>query len=123
IDPDTQVVVSTGATEAIAAAVLAFVEAGDEVVTFEPFYDSYAAMIGLANATHKVVKLRAPSFAPDLDELRKAVTSKTRMIIVNNPHNPTGTIFNTDVLDEIVALAHRHDCIILSDEVYEHLTF
>ncbi|MGP5587349.1 aminotransferase class I/II-fold pyridoxal phosphate-dependent enzyme [Glutamicibacter ardleyensis] len=123
IDPDTQVVVSTGATEAIAAAVLAFVEAGDEVVTFEPFYDSYAAMIGLANATHKVVKLRPPSFAPDLDELRKAVTSKTRMIIVNNPHNPTGTIFNTDVLDEIVALAHRHDCIILSDEVYEHLTF
>ncbi|GGJ60788.1 aminotransferase class I/II-fold pyridoxal phosphate-dependent enzyme [Glutamicibacter ardleyensis] len=123
IDPDTQVVVSTGATEAIAAAVLAFVEAGDEVVTFEPFYDSYAAMIGLANATHKVVKLRAPSFAPDLDELRKAVTNKTRMIIVNNPHNPTGTIFDTEVLDEIVALAHLHDCIILSDEVYEHLTF
>ncbi|MGP4966597.1 aminotransferase class I/II-fold pyridoxal phosphate-dependent enzyme [Glutamicibacter ardleyensis] len=123
IDPDTQVVVSTGATEAIAAAVLAFVEAGDEVVTFEPFYDSYAAMIGLANATHKVVKLRPPSFAPDLDELRKAVTSKTRMIIVNNPHNPTGTIFDTEVLDEIVALAHQHDCIILADEVYEHLTF
>ena len=123
IAPDTQVVVSTGATEAIAAAVLAFVEAGDEVVTFEPFYDSYAAMIGLANATHKVVKLRAPSFAPDLDELRKAVTGKTRMIIVNNPHNPTGTIFDTEVLDEIVALAHQHDCIILSDEVYEHLTF
>ncbi|GAA2965004.1 aminotransferase class I/II-fold pyridoxal phosphate-dependent enzyme [Glutamicibacter bergerei] len=123
IAPDTQVVVSTGATEAIAAAVLAFVEAGDEVVTFEPFYDSYAAMIGLANATHKVVKLRAPTFAPDLDELRQAVTSKTRMIIVNNPHNPTGTIFDTEVLDEIVALAHQHDCIILSDEVYEHLTF
>ncbi|MGP5123045.1 aminotransferase class I/II-fold pyridoxal phosphate-dependent enzyme [Glutamicibacter ardleyensis] len=123
VDPETQVVVSTGATEAIAAAVLAFVDAGDEVVTFEPFYDSYAAMIGLANATHKVVKLRAPSFAPDLDELRKAVTRNTRMIIVNNPHNPTGTIFDTEVLDEIVALAHQHDCIILSDEVYEHLTF
>lgn len=123
IDPDTQVVVSTGATEAIAASILAFVETGDEVVTFEPFYDSYAAMIGLANATHKVVKLRAPSFEPNLDELRKAVTDKTRMIIVNNPHNPTGTVFGVEVLDEIITLAHQHDCIILSDEVYEHLTF
>ncbi|PRA06962.1 aminotransferase [Arthrobacter sp. MYb229] len=123
IDPDTQVVVSTGATEAIAATILAFVEAGDEVVTFEPYYDSYAAMIGLANATHKVVKLRAPSFAPNLEELRAAVTDKTRLIIVNNPHNPTGTIFDESVLNEIIALAHKHDCIIMADEVYEHLTF
>ncbi|MGP9787585.1 aminotransferase class I/II-fold pyridoxal phosphate-dependent enzyme [Glutamicibacter sp. 287] len=123
IDPDTQVVVSTGATEAIAATILAFVETGDEVVTFEPYYDSYAAMIGLATAAHKVVKLRAPSFAPDLDELRAAVTDKTRLIIVNNPHNPTGTVFDESVLNEIIALAHKHDCIIMADEVYEHLTF
>ncbi|WP_461634750.1 aminotransferase class I/II-fold pyridoxal phosphate-dependent enzyme [Glutamicibacter soli] len=123
LDPETQVVVTTGATEAIAAAILAFVGPGDEVVTFEPYYDSYAAMIGLANAKHNVVQLELPDFQPDLAKLRAAVTDNTRMIILNNPHNPTGSVFGDDVLNEIIALAHQHDCIILSDEVYEHLTF
>ncbi|NAZ17494.1 aminotransferase class I/II-fold pyridoxal phosphate-dependent enzyme [Glutamicibacter soli] len=123
LDPETQVVVTTGATEAIAAAILAFVEPGDEVVTFEPYYDSYAAMIGLANAKHKVVQLELPDFQPDLAKLRATMTDKTRMIVLNNPHNPTGSVFGEDVLNEIIKLAHQHDCIILSDEVYEHLTF
>lgn len=123
LDPETQVVVTTGATEAIAAAILAFVQPGDEVVTFEPYYDSYAAMIGLANAKHNVVQLQLPDFQPDLAKLRATVTDNTRMIILNNPHNPTGSVFGEDVLNEIIALAHQHDCIILSDEVYEHLTF
>ncbi|MFJ2617832.1 aminotransferase class I/II-fold pyridoxal phosphate-dependent enzyme [Glutamicibacter sp. NPDC087344] len=123
LDADAQVVVTTGATEAISAAVLAFVEPGDEVVTFEPYYDSYAAMIGLVHAEHKVVQLNAPDFQPDLSQLHEVITDKTRMIILNNPHNPTGSVFGIDVLKEIVELAHRHDCLIVSDEVYEHLTF
>ncbi|MFJ2144880.1 aminotransferase class I/II-fold pyridoxal phosphate-dependent enzyme [Glutamicibacter sp. NPDC055491] len=123
LDPETEIVVSTGATEAIAASLLAFLEPGDEVVTFEPYYDSYAAMIGLTNAVHKVVQLKAPNFEPDLDDLRRAVTDQTRVILVNNPHNPTGTVLDVSVLQEIIALAHQHNCIIIADEVYEHLTF
>ena len=123
LDPESEVVVSTGATEAIAASLLAFLEPGDEVVTFEPYYDSYAAMIGLTNAVHKVVQLKAPKFEPDMDDLRRAVTDKTRVIVLNNPHNPTGTVLDVSVLQEIIALAHQHDCIIISDEVYEHLSF
>ncbi|GER21914.1 aminotransferase [Zafaria cholistanensis] len=122
-DPDTGVVVTTGATEAIAAAVLAFVEPGDEVLTFEPFYDSYGAMVALAGGIHRTVPLRAPDFQPDLAELRAAVTDRTRLILLNNPHNPTGAVFGREVLEEIVRLAHRHDCTVVSDEVYEHLTF
>jgi N-succinyldiaminopimelate aminotransferase len=123
IDPGSEVVVTTGATEAIAASLLAFLEPGDEVVTFEPYYDSYAAMIGLSNAVHKVVQLKAPTFEPDLAELQRTVTDKTRVILVNNPHNPTGTVLDESVLKEVIALAHQHNCIIIADEVYEHLTF
>lgn len=123
LDPDTQVVATTGATEAIAASILAFAEPGDEVVTFEPFYDSYGAMISLANAKHRVVPLRAPDFQPDLDQLRSTISDKTRIIVLNNPHNPTGAVFGEEVLTEIITLAYKHDCIIVSDEVYEHLTF
>ncbi|MGP5380887.1 aminotransferase class I/II-fold pyridoxal phosphate-dependent enzyme [Glutamicibacter arilaitensis] len=123
IDPDAQVVVTTGATEAIAASLLAFLEPGDEVVTFEPYYDSYGATIGLANAIHKVVQLKGPHFEPDMDELRRTVTDKTRVILVNNPHNPTGTVLDQTILQEIIAVAHKHDCVIIADEVYEHLTF
>lgn len=122
-DPATGVVVSTGATEAIAASVLALVNPGDEVVTFEPFYDSYGATIALAGGVHRTVPLRAPDFQPDPADLERAVTAKTRMILLNNPHNPTGTVFGRDVLEQIVELAARHDAIIVSDEVYEHLTF
>jgi N-succinyldiaminopimelate aminotransferase len=122
-DPETEVVVSTGATEAIAAAVLAFVSPGDEVLTFEPFYDSYGATIALAGGVHRTVPLRAPDFQPDPDRVAAAVTDRTRMIILNTPHNPTGAVFGPEILARIVELAIRHDCIIVSDEVYEHLTF
>jgi len=122
-DPDTEVLVTAGATEALAATILALTEPGDEVVTFEPFYDSYAAMIALGGAEHRTVALRAPDFQPDLDELRRTVTDRTRLILINNPHNPTGTVFSRETLSTILELAHRHDAIIVSDEVYEHLTF
>ncbi len=122
-DPDTGVLVTAGATEAIAAAVLALVEPGDEVLTFEPFYDSYGAVIALAGAVHRTVPLRAPDFQPDHDELRRAVSDRTRIILVNNPHNPTGAVFGRETLQLIVELAEQHDAIIVTDEVYEHLTF
>lgn len=123
VDPDREVLVTVGATEAIAATLLALIEPGDEVLSFEPFYDSYAAMIALAGARHRTVALRVPDFQPDHDELRAAVTDKTRIILVNNPHNPTGTVLPRETLELIVELAHRHDAIIVTDEVYEHLRF
>jgi N-succinyldiaminopimelate aminotransferase len=122
-DPDTEVLVTAGATEAIAATVLALVEPGDEVVTFEPFYDSYGATIALSGAVHRTVALRSPDFQPDHDELRRAVSHRTRIILVNNPHNPTGAVFTRETLGLIVELAEQHDAIIVTDEVYEHLTF
>lgn len=122
-DPANGVVVTTGATEAIAASVLALVNPGDEVLTFEPFYDSYGATIALAGGIHRTIPLRVPDFQPDPTELERAITAKTRMILLNNPHNPTGTVFKREVLEHIVELAERHDVLIVSDEVYEHLTF
>lgn len=123
LNPETEVVVTTGATEAIAASILAFIQPGDEVITFEPFYDSYGATIGLAGGIHKTVPLHAPDFQPDVSELRAAFGPRTKMVVLNNPHNPTGAVFEREILAEIVALAIKHDCLILSDEVYEHLTF
>ena len=122
-DPDTEIIVTTGATEGIAAALMAFLEPDDEVLTFEPFYDSYGAMIGLAGAAHRTVPLRAPEFLPDLAELEAAFSSKTKVVLLNNPHNPTGAVFPLAVLERVVALAREHDAIIVTDEVYEHLTF
>lgn len=122
-NPATEVIVTTGATEAIAAALLAFVGPGDEVLTFEPFYDSYGAVIGLSGATHVTAPLLAPDFMPDLVALEAAFTEKTRVVLMNNPHNPTGAVFPRDVLDRIVELARRFDALIITDEVYEHLTF
>jgi N-succinyldiaminopimelate aminotransferase len=115
--------VTTGATEGIAAALMAFLEPDDEVLTFEPFYDSYGAMIGLAGAVHRTVPLRAPEFLPDLAELEAAFSSKTKVVLLNNPHNPTGAVFPLAVLERVVELARKHDAIIITDEVYEHLTF
>ncbi|MHA7278029.1 aminotransferase class I/II-fold pyridoxal phosphate-dependent enzyme [Arthrobacter sp. Hz1] len=122
-DPETETIVSTGATEGIASALLALAGPGDEVLTFEPFYDSYGAMIGLSGAAHTTVALSAPDFQPDLDALERAVTPNTRIILLNNPHNPTGTVFTRAVLQKIVDLAVIHDAVIVTDEVYEHLTF
>ena len=123
VDPDREVLVTAGATEGLAATILALTEAGDEVVTFEPFYDSYGAIVGLAGAKHVTVALRSPDFQPDADELRAAITDRTRLILVNNPHNPTGTVLSRETLQLIVELATLHDALIVTDEVYEHLVF
>ena len=123
VDPDTEVLVTAGATEALAATILALLEPGDEVVTLEPFYDAYGGLIALGGGVHRTVRLRAPDFQPDPDELRAAITDRTRLIIVNNPHNPTGAVLPRETLELIVSLAHRHDALIVTDEVYEHLTF
>lgn len=123
LDAHREILVTAGATEALAATILALIESGDEVVTFEPFYDAYGALIGLGGGIHRTVPLRAPDFQPDLDALRAAVTDRTRLIIVNDPHNPTGAVFPKETLELIVELAHQHDAIIVTDEVYEHLTF
>jgi len=123
VDPDREVLVTAGATEALAATILALTEAGDEIVTLEPFYDSYAAIAGLGGATHVTVPLRAPDFQPDHDDLRAAITDRTRLILINSPHNPTGTVLPRETLELIVELAHLHDALIVTDEVYEHLVF
>ncbi|MET4588675.1 aminotransferase class I/II-fold pyridoxal phosphate-dependent enzyme [Arthrobacter sp. 754] len=122
-DPQTEVIITTGATEGLAAALLAFVGAGDEVLTFEPFYDSYGAVIALSGATHVTAPLLAPDFFPDLAALEAAFTDRTRVVLLNNPHNPTGAVFPREVLQRVVELARRHECLIITDEVYEHLTF
>jgi N-succinyldiaminopimelate aminotransferase len=123
VDPDTEVLVTAGATEALAASILALLEPGDEIVTFEPYYDAYAGLAALAGARLVTIPLRWPAFVPDHDDIEAAVTDRTRIILVNDPHNPTGTTFDEATQDLIVALAHRHDVVILTDEVYEHLRF
>ncbi len=123
VDPDREVLVTAGATEALTATILALADRGDEIVTFEPFYDSYAAISGLAELKHVTVPLRGAEFQPDHDELRAAVNGNTRIILVNDPHNPTGTVLNNETRELIVELAHKHDAVIVTDEVYEHLLF
>jgi N-succinyldiaminopimelate aminotransferase len=122
-DPDTEVLVTAGATEAIAAALLALCQPGDEVVTFEPYYDSYAACIAMAGANRRLVTLRTPDYAFDPDELRAAITPRTRLMLVNSPHNPTGKVFDADELALIARLCVEHDLLAVTDEVYEHLVF
>ncbi|MDT7554542.1 MAG: N-succinyldiaminopimelate aminotransferase, partial [Pseudonocardiales bacterium] len=117
------VLVTTGATEAIASAVLALCGPGDEVVTFEPFYDSYAATIALAGAVLRPVPLRPPTFAFDPDELRAAFSPRTRLVLVNTPHNPTGAVFTAEQLTFIGELAAEHNAVIITDEVYEHMLY
>ncbi|MGR0219562.1 aminotransferase class I/II-fold pyridoxal phosphate-dependent enzyme [Agromyces sp. ZXT2-6] len=123
VDPDREVLVTAGATEALAATILAFVDTGDEVVTFEPSYDAYAALVARAGGIHRTVPLRFPDWRPDHDELRAAVSDRTRVILVNSPHNPTGAVLDRATLELVVELAHRHDALIVTDEVYEHLVF
>ncbi|HEY7439143.1 MAG TPA: pyridoxal phosphate-dependent aminotransferase [Acidimicrobiia bacterium] len=122
-DADTEVLVTAGATEALAASVLALCDAGDEVVMFEPYYDSYAACVALANASRRVVTLRTPRYGFDPEELRAAITSRTRVLLLNSPHNPTGKVFTRSELEEIAALCIEHDLVAITDEVYEHLVF
>jgi N-succinyldiaminopimelate aminotransferase len=126
-DPDTEVLVTVGATEAIAASLLALVEPGDEVVLIEPYYDSYAACVAMAGATRRVVSLVSASptdrFALDVEALRAAIGPRTRAVLLNSPHNPTGTVLNTAELSAIAALCVEHDLIAISDEVYEELVY
>src|SRR5690349_15511989 len=123
LDPDAQVLVTAGATEAIAAALIALMEPGDEAIAFEPYYDSYAACVAMAGGTRVPVTLRPPGFRPDLAALRAAITPRTRLILLNTPHNPTGAVFTEAELAEIAALACEHDLLVISDEVYEHMVF
>lgn len=123
LDPMTQVCATAGATEAIAAAFIGLLDAGDEVVLFEPFYDEYPAAAAMAGAFARVVTLKFPDFALDTAALEACVTERTRMIVVNTPHNPTGKVFRVDELDAIARLCVQHDLIALTDEVYEHITY
>ena len=126
-DPDTEVLVTVGATEAIATSILALCENGDEVVVLEPYYDSYAAAIALAGAVRRPVPLRPVSpggrFTFDPDDLRSAVTERTRLLLINSPHNPTGTTLTVEELQVIANVAIDQDLIVVTDEVYEHLTY
>ncbi|MFB4299050.1 pyridoxal phosphate-dependent aminotransferase [Actinomadura sp. NTSP31] len=124
-DPLTEVYVTVGATEGIAASVLALAGQGDEVVVFEPYYDSYAAVIALAGAVRRPVMLRPVEgrFTFDPDELRAAVGPRTKAILVNSPHNPAGTVFTRDELEAIAGVCREHDLVAITDEVYEYLTF
>ena len=123
LDPATEVVVTTGATEAVAAALLGLVDPGEEVVALEPFYDSYSACIQLAGAVRVPVTLRAPDFRLDLDRLRAAVTDRTRLILLNTPHNPTGTVLTGTELAAVADLAVERDQLVVTDEVYEHMAY
>jgi N-succinyldiaminopimelate aminotransferase len=122
-DPETEILVTTGATEALAASILAFVNPGDEVIALEPFYDSYAASIELAGGRRVGVGLFGPDFKLDHAELAAAFTSKTKALLINSPHNPTGVVLDREDLAMIADLAVSHDVIVICDEVYEHLRF
>ncbi|GAA1711947.1 pyridoxal phosphate-dependent aminotransferase [Isoptericola hypogeus] len=123
VDPDTEVLVTTGATEALTASILALAGPGDEVITLEPFYDSHAAAVAMSGATHVPVPLTTDDLRLDADALRAAVSPRTRMIVVNTPHNPTGTVLTRAELEQVAAVAREADAIVLTDEVYEHLVF
>ena len=123
LDPDRQVLATTGATEGIAAALLALVNPGDEVVVLEPFYDSYTAMIQMAGGVRRPVTLRAPDFRLDVDELREAVTDRTTVLLLNSPHNPTGTVLSRAELQAVADVAQERDLVVITDEVYEHLVY
>lgn len=122
-DPDGEILVTAGATEALAGSLLGLLETGDEVVVLEPMYDSYQACIALAGAVARPVPMRPPGYGFDPEELRDAVSSRTRMILVNSPHNPTGAVLDAEQLGCIADVAREHDLIVVSDEVYEHIVF
>ena len=123
LDPLSEVIVTAGATEAIAAAIFAFVNPGDEIVVLEPFYDSYVACIEMAGGVRRPVTLRAPGFRLDVDALRGAVTENTTTLLLNSPHNPTGAVLTREELEAVARVAVEHDLVVITDEVYEHLVF
>ncbi len=123
LDADEEIVVTAGATEAIAATLLALVDPGDEVIVLEPFYDSYLACIAMADGVRRPVTLRAPDFRLDVDELRAAVSDRTKLILLNTPHNPTGAVLTREELSAVADVAIEHDLLVVADEVYEHLVF
>lgn len=122
-DPDTEITVTSGCTEALASACLGLLEAGDEVIVFEPFYDAYVVDTVLANGVPRYVTLHPPGFRVDAVAIRKAITDRTRAIFVNTPHNPTGRVFDREELQAIADLCVEHDLIAISDEVYEHMVY
>jgi N-succinyldiaminopimelate aminotransferase len=122
-DPDTEVQVTFGATEAIAAALLGLCDPGDEVVALDPAYDSYAAGAALAGARLRRVPLHPPEWVFDIAELEAAVTERTRLVLLNSPHNPTGRVLDRSELEAVAAVCREHDLIAVTDEVYEHLVF
>jgi aminotransferase len=123
VDPDKEITVSCGATEAMIAAMLAAVDPGDEVIVFEPFYENYGPDCVLSGAVPRYVALRPPDWSIDLDELRAAFNDKTRAIVINTPHNPTGKVYSRAELDVIAQLCIEHDAIAITDEIYEHLVY
>ncbi len=122
-DPDSEVTVMNGATETLFAAFQALLEVGDEVVFFEPFYDSYRACVAMAGGVERLVTLRSPDFRYDPRELERVISPKTRAILFNTPHNPTGRVFSRAEVEHIAELCRRHDLLLIADEVYEHLVF
>ncbi|HEY2191613.1 MAG TPA: aminotransferase class I/II-fold pyridoxal phosphate-dependent enzyme [Actinomycetospora sp.] len=123
LDPASQVVVCAGASEALSSALMALVAPGDEVIALEPFYDLYAATGALVGASLVPVRISAPDYRLDPDLLRAAVTGKTKVILLNSPHNPTGAVLSRAELEDVAAVAREHDLLVITDEVYEHLLF
>jgi aminotransferase len=123
VDPETQVTVTCGATEAMIAAMLGVVDPGDEILVFEPFYENYGPDAILTGATTRYVTLHEPDWAIDPDELRAAFTPRTRAIVVNSPHNPTGKVFSRAELELIAELCQEHDAVALTDDIYQHIVF
>ncbi|HEY8598326.1 MAG TPA: aminotransferase class I/II-fold pyridoxal phosphate-dependent enzyme [Thermomicrobiales bacterium] len=123
LDPETEITVASGATEVLADAMLAFLDPGDEVIVFEPFYDAYQPTIGFAGATPRAVTLHAPDWSIDTDELAAAFTPRTRLLLLNTPHNPTGKVFTEAELAQIAALCIEHDVIAVTDEVYDRIVY
>jgi methionine aminotransferase len=123
VDPETSITITPGATEAIFSAIAAFISAGDEVIVFDPAYDSYAPSIRLNGGVPVPINLRFPDFSIDWDRVRSSITPKTRMIMINTPHNPSGTVLRASDLRELEVIAEKHDLLVISDEVYERLIF
>src|SRR5881396_3470436 len=122
-DPETEVTVCCGATECMAASLLALVDPGDEVVVFEPFYENYGPDAILCGATPRFVRLREPDWTFDPEDLRKAFSNRTKAIIINTPNNPTGKVFSREELSQVAALCRQWDAVAITDEIYEHILY